>query len=127
MRMSVSFIAVRLLIAWAVAGLSLLAGASGYVAGLAAGLAFVGLLVLHGRGRYLHTGRGAVLARDERGRAIADRAARNGFVVLILAVTALSLATHGLGRSALPVAWLDAALAAGSLAWIASDLWQRRG
>jgi len=32
-----------------------------------------------------------------------------------------------LGRASVPVGAVEGALAAGALAWLASDLWQRRG
>ena len=127
MRMPVSFVATRLLAAIVVGGLAVLVGASWYAAGALAGLAAVGLLVASRQGRHLSTANGAVLRRDERGRMIADRAARNGFVVLLLAVAAITVAAHALGRTSVSVGLVDAALAAGALAWLASDLWQRRG
>jgi len=127
MRMPVSFVATRLLAAIVVGGLAVLVGASWYAAGALAGLAAVGLLVASRQGRHLSTANGAVLRRDERGRMIADRAARNGFVVLLLGVAAITLAAHALGRTSVSVGLVDAALAAGALAWLASDLWQRRG
>ncbi|HKI56968.1 MAG TPA: hypothetical protein VKB31_07420 [Trueperaceae bacterium] len=122
-----SFVATRLLAAIVVGGLAVLVGASWYAAGALAGLAAVGLLVASRQGRHLSTANGAVLRRDERGRMIADRAARNGFVVLLLAVAAITVAAHALGRTSVSVGLVDAALAAGALAWLASDLWQRRG
>jgi len=125
--MPVSFVATRLLAAIVVGGLAVLVGASWYAAGALAGLAAVALLVASRQGRHLSTANGAVLRRDERGRMIADRAARNGFVVLLLAVAAITVAAHALGRTSVSVGLVDAALAAGALAWLASDLWQRRG
>ncbi len=127
MRLPLSFVAARLLAAALLGGLAALAGASWYVAGALAGVAAVALLVARRQGRYLAGQRGAVLQRDERGRMIADRAARNGFVVLVLAVGAISIVAHALGRASIPLGLLEGALAAGALAWLASDAWQRRG
>ncbi len=120
-----------LLTRWtAAAVLGLLAGlatGSWYLGGLFGGVAFVALLVLRRSGRYLGTPQGAVLARDERGRTIADRAARNGFAVMMLTLAAVAVAWHALGRSAVPLPWIDALLALAGVTWLASDLWQRRG
>ena len=127
MRMPLAFVATRTLVAAALGALAVLVGASWYAAGVLAGVALVALLVARRSGRYLSTDNGAVLRRDERGREIADRAARNGFVVLVLAVGAISAVSHALGRASVPVGAVEGALAAGALAWLASDLWQRRG
>ena len=127
MRMPLAFVATRTLVAAALGALAVLVGASWYAAGVLAGVALVALLVTRRSGRYLSTDNGAVLRRDERGREIADRAARNGFVVLVLAVGAISAVSHALGRASVPVGAVEGALAAGALAWLASDLWQRRG
>lgn len=127
MRASIPYLLTR----WAAAAvLGLLAGlatGSWYLGGLFGGVALVALLVLRRSGRYLGTPQGAVLARDERGRTIADRAARNGFVVLMLTLAAVAVAGHALGRSAVPLPWIDALLALAGVTWLASDLWQRRG
>jgi len=125
--MPLAFVATRTLVAAALGALAVLVGASWYAAGVLAGVALVALLVARRSGRYLSTDNGAVLRRDERGREIADRAARNGFVVLVLAVGAISAVSHALGRASVPVGAVEGALAAGALAWLASDLWQRRG
>jgi len=125
--MPLAFVATRTLVAAALGALAVLVGASWYAAGVLAGVALVALLVTRRSGRYLSTDNGAVLRRDERGREIADRAARNGFVVLVLAVGAISAVSHALGRASVPVGAVEGALAAGALAWLASDLWQRRG
>ena len=127
MRMPLAFVATRTLVAAALGALAVLVGASWYAAGVLAGVALVALLVARRSGRYLSTDNGSVLRRDERGREIADRAARNGFVVLVLAVGAISAVSHALGRASVPVGAVEGALAAGALAWLASDLWQRRG
>ncbi len=121
------YVATRLLVAVVLAVLAGAVSGSAYVAGMFGGLIFVVLLVARRSGRYLTTGDGAVLRRDERGREIADRAARSGFVVLVLATGALALVYHALGRAAVPVGLLEGALALGALSWLASDLWQRRG
>ncbi|MEJ2287528.1 MAG: hypothetical protein P8Y02_02595 [Deinococcales bacterium] len=126
MTMSFRYLATRLVVATALALFAGLATGNAYVAGALGGVAFVALVVVRRSGRYLETSDGAVLQRDERGRSIADRAARNGFVVLVLATAALSLASHALGRSTVSVTLVEAALALGALTWLASDLWQRR-
>lgn len=127
MMLSARYLAPRLLAVAALVVLAGLAGGSWYVAGLLGGVVLVALLALRRSGRYLVTAEGAVLQRDERGRAIADRAARNGFVVLVLATGALSIAFHVAGRTAVPLGLLEGAMALGALVWLASDLWQRRG
>lgn len=127
MSMSARYVVTRLLVAAVLAVLVGLVSGSSYLAGAVGGLGFVVLLVARRSGRYLTTADGAVLRRDERGREIADRAARNGFVVLVLATGALSMVFHALGRTAVPVGLLEGALALAALAWLASDLWQRRG
>jgi len=120
------YLLTRLAAAVALGVLAGLAAGSWYIGGLFGGGAFAVLLVARRSGRYLGTPRGAVLTRDERGRSIADRAARNGFVVLLLAIAAVTVVGHVLGRSAAPLPLLDAALALGALTWLASDVWQRR-
>jgi hypothetical protein len=127
MSMSFRYVATRLFVAAVMAVLVGLVGGSWYLAGVFGGLSFVVLMVARRGGRYLTSADGSVLRRDERGREIADRAARNGFVVLMLATGTLSMVFHALGRAAVPVGLLEGALALAALAWLASDLWQRRG
>ncbi len=127
MILSARYVATRLFVAVVLAVLAGLVSGSAYLAGMFGGLIFVVLLVARRSGRYLSTANGAILRRDERGREIADRAARNGFVVLVLATGGLAMVFHALGRTAVPVGLLEGALALGALAWLASDLWQRRG
>ena len=125
--MSARYVATRLLVAAVITVLAGLVGGSWYLAGVFGGLGFVVPMVARRGGRSFTTANGSVLRRDERGREIADRAARNGFVVLVAATGALAMAFHAPGRAAVPVGLLEEALALGALAWLASDLWQRRG
>lgn len=53
-------------------------------------------------------------------------AARNGFVVVILALGAARLSFHAAALPTAPTYLLDVILAAGGLTWLASDLLQRR-
>lgn len=67
------------------------------------------------------------MRRDERGELIRDRAARNGFVGLMLAAAALGVYAALAGLSDVPSAAVSGLVLLGFLVYFASDLWLRRG
>jgi hypothetical protein len=94
-----------------------------------AGAAALGLFFTAPRsGRYVVRAQGGVapLRRDERARAIRDRAARNGFVLTVLGVAGLTLVYGLILDTAVPVAALGGILALAFATYFASDLWLRR-
>ncbi len=128
MSIRLKYVLTRLPIVVALALLAALAGGSVWLVGAVAGAAGAAIALVPGGGRYgVRSGpRGVALERDERGRLIADRAARNGFVVVVVALGAASIVLHASGRSVVPGYLLDLILAAGVLTWMGSDLLQRR-
>ncbi len=68
----------------------------------------------------------APLRRDERSRAIRDKAARNAFIVTVLAVAGLLLAYGRVLHAAVPVTALSAVLALAVITYAVSDLCLRR-
>lgn len=63
---------------------------------------------------------------DERMQAIRDRAAKNAFITLMLALALLSLYFGLIRPGAIPVQWLQGVLGLGFLAYFVSDALQRR-
>lgn len=80
-------------------------------------------------GRYtVRPERGAgALRRDERGKALAQLSARNGFVAVMVGLAAVGVAYGVLLDRAVPAAALGLLVALGWAAYFASDLWLRRG
>ncbi len=68
----------------------------------------------------------APLRRDERSRAIRDKAARNAFIVMTLAVAGLTIAYGRVLDAAVPVPALSVVLALAVATYAASDLCLRR-
>ena len=108
--------------------LFVLAGSPWWSGVLVAGLAFGWFLAAPRIGRYsVHPEFGVTaLRRDERSQAINDRAARNAFVICMLALGALAAYSTGLGLSSLPVAVFKWLLILGVLVYYATDFWVRR-
>ena len=93
------------------------------------GLAILGLFLWAPRsGRYaVHPELGVTaLRRDERTQSFNDKAARNAFVVTMLAIAAIALYFGAAGSAAVPVALLEQILLVGVLAYFVSDffLWR---
>ena len=81
-----------------------------------------------------HSGRYAVhpelgvtaLRRDERTQVVNDRAARNAFVISMLALGAITIYFGIIGAVVIPSSILKVLLGIGALAYFISDLWLRR-
>jgi uncharacterized membrane protein YhdT len=113
----------------AILGVALCAGGMPWWGAVAAGgLALVFFLVVLRSGRYVVQDRDglAPLRRDERSRAIRDKAARNSFVLTILSLAGLTIAYGLILCTAVPVAALGGILALSVLVYVASDLYLRR-
>ena len=68
----------------------------------------------------------AALRRDERTQAINDRAAKNAFVISMLATAGIALYASLTGAFVVSLGVLKALLIIGALVYFASDLWLRR-
>jgi hypothetical protein len=79
-------------------------------------------------GRYsVHPEFGATaLRRDERSQAINDKAARNAFVISMLALAAIVIYHGSLALDSAPLAVLKWILILGVLVYYASDFWLRK-
>jgi uncharacterized membrane protein len=113
------------------AGFGVLLAATGttwWVAALMAGIVFLLFLWAPQSGRYaVHPELGVTaLRRDERTQGINDKAAKNAFVVVMLAVLGLVLYYGRLAPAEVPVSALDLLLALGALTYFGTDLWLRR-
>ena len=112
-------------------GLGILLAATGttwWVAALMAGIVFLLFLWAPQSGRYaVHPELGVTaLRRDERTQGITDKAARNAFVVIMLAVLALVLYYGRHEPAKIPLSALDLLIALGALTYFGTDLWLRR-
>ncbi len=81
-----------------------------------------------GSGRYVVREKGGAtpLRRDERSQAVADKSARNGFVVTVLAVAALTMVYGRVLEDSVPVSALVGILGLAALTYALSDLFLRR-
>ena len=118
----------RLVLSLALGALFVITGSAWWMGVLIAGLAFVWFLVAPRLGRYaVHPELGAsALRRDERSEAINAAAARNAFVVSMLAVGGLIIYHGALALDRVPLVALEALLVLGVLVYYASDFWLRR-
>jgi len=118
----------RTLISAALGGLFALTGASWWMAVLAAATAFAFFLWVPRSGRYaVHPRFGVTALRhDERTRALTDKAARNAFVVTILAIAAIAIYFGSAAQADVPIAFLSGVIALAALTYFTSDLWLRR-
>lgn len=91
-------------------------------------LVLVFFLAARRSGRYVVESADGVapLRRDERSRAIRDKAARNAFVATVLAVAGLTIAYGRVLDAAVPVTALSGVLALAVVTYAASDLCLRR-
>lgn len=110
------------------ATLLIISGAELWV-GILAGLLTFGWFLLAPRiGRYVvrHEAGVAALHRDERAQAINNAAARNGFVVAMLAAGAVVVHAILRAQSTVPVDVLEWLMLLGIVVYSASDIWMRR-
>lgn len=108
--------------------LFVLAGSTWWTGALVGALAFLWFLAAPRLGRYaVDPDRGFMaLQRDERTSAIHNTAARNAFVICMLAAGGVVLYAASQSMPAVPVALFQALLALGALVYYASDFWLRR-
>ena len=108
--------------------LFLLSGSSWWAALLVAAVAFGWFLLAPHIGRYsVHPEFGVTaLRRDERSQLINDKAARNAFVVSILAVAGAAIYFEAIALAAAPIAVFKWLLILGAAAYYVSDFWLRK-
>jgi len=117
----------RIFIAIAFGALARVTGASWPTTiGFAVGALAI-FLYLPKSGRYLIQPRNSIapFREDEFGRAIRNRAARDGFVLLTLGFFVLHLYA-AIAKTVIPASWFDALFVVGWLAYLISDFWRRR-
>jgi hypothetical protein len=108
--------------------LLLLAGSSWWIAAVV-GVLVLGFFLLAPRGgRYVVKAEHVVTAlrRDERTQAVANKAARNGFVALMLAAAALAIYWGAIAETGVPAYVLYLLVALGWVVYFVSDFWLRR-
>ncbi len=109
-------------------GLLLVAGSPWWVV-TAIGVLALGFFLLAPRsGRYVVKAEcgATALRRDERTQAVAHKAARNGFIALMLATAAVALYWGAIVKAAVPTYVLYVLVALGWVVYFASDSWLRR-
>ncbi len=106
----------------------LLAGSAWWIAVLVAAIAFGWFLIAPHIGRYaVHPELGVTaLRRDERTQVVNDKAARNAFVISMLAVAAVAIYYEALAAGSVPVDVIKWLLVLGAVAYYASVFWLRR-
>jgi hypothetical protein len=118
----------RAVIALAMGLLFALTGSPWWLAALIGGLVLAFFLWAPLSGRYVVQPENGITAlrRDERTQGINDKAARNAFVVSMLALAGISIYFGAVAPALVPVALLNLVLALGALTYFASDVWLRR-
>ncbi len=118
----------RILLSVAFGGLFALTGSPWWMAVLASAALIALFLYAPRSGRYaVHPELGiAALQRDERTQTITDRAARNAFVLTMMAIAAMSIYFGVISPGGVPVIALDLTLVLGAVTYFASDLLLRR-
>ncbi len=118
----------RALISLAFGGLLALTGSPWWMAVLVGLLVFALFLWAPRSGRYaVHPELGVTaLRRDERTQVINDKAARNGFVVTILAIAAIATYFGTIAQTDVPILALHLSLVLGVMTYFFSDFWLRR-
>ena len=109
-------------------GLFWLTGSPLWEAALIGGLLLALFLWAPHSGRYsVHPEFGVTaLRRDERTQVVNDKAARNAFVAVMLALAAASLYWGSAGAAVVSIGVLKILLIGGTLIYFASDLWFRK-
>jgi len=128
MRSMTAYYLSRAAISIAFGALFAVTGSSWWMALLMGGLVLAFFLWAPRSGRYaVHSELGiTALRRDERTQGINDKAARNAFVVSMLAVGGIALYFGALALTSVPLAALQLVLAVGALTYFVSDAWLRR-
>jgi hypothetical protein len=118
----------RTLIAAALGGILALAGSPWWMSTSIGVLALAFFIWAPHSGRYVIRPESGIapLRRDERTQAVNDRAARNAFVVCMLATAAAAIYFGLVARANVPVIVLDVTLALGLATYFVSDLILRR-
>jgi len=118
----------RAMITVAFALLLALTGMEWWLATLMGALVLIFFLWAPRSGRYaVHPEFGATaLRRDERTQGINDKAARNAFIVTLLAIAGIAIYFGSIAPAAVPVAILERALILGALTYFVSDFFLRR-
>jgi hypothetical protein len=118
----------RALISLGFGAFFVLTGSPWWMAILFAGVAFGFFLWAPHGGRYVAHPEAGVTAmqRDERTQAIADKAARNAFVVLAFSVAGIVIYFGMYARTSVPVTVLNLTLVLAGLVYAVSDFWLRR-
>ena len=126
--MRMPYIASRAVVAAVLAVALYFGGLPWWSAVLAGGLALAYFLWAHGSGRYVvrEKGGAAPLRRDERSQTVADKSARNAFVVTVLAVAALTMVYGRVLEDSVPVSALVGVLGLAALTYALSDPFLRR-
>ena len=126
-KMSLYYIS-RAFISLALGGLFALTGSRWWMSVLVSVIAFAFFLWAPHSKRYtVHPEHSVTsLRRDERTQAINNKAARNAFVVTILAVAATAIYFGTIAPADAPVFFLNLTLALGMLTYFVSDFWLRR-
>jgi polyferredoxin len=125
--MKMAYIVSRGAVAAVFSGILYAGGLTWWIAALVGVLTFAFFLAAPRSGRYVVQGDGiAPLRRDERSGAIRDKAARNAFVVTILAVAGLTVAYGRVLDAAIPVSALSGILGLAAVAYAISELCLRR-
>ena len=103
-------------------------GMQAWVAALVGGVIFAFFLWAPRSGRYaVHPELGVTaLRRDERTQGINDKAARNGFVVSMLALGGVAVYFGSISPADVPLGVLQLVLLLGVLTYYATDFWMRR-
>ena len=118
----------RAFISVAFGGLWALTGSAWWMAVLVSAILFALFLYAPHSGRYaVHPELGVMaLQRDERTQTINDKAARNAFVVAMLAVAGIAIYFGAMASADVPVMALKLVLVLAALAYFLSDFWLRR-
>jgi hypothetical protein len=118
----------RAIIAVTIGGILLAGGSPWWISIGIAGLVMIWFFVAPRLGRYaVHPEYGVTaLRRDERAEAINNAAARNAFVVSMLAIGGVIIYVRAAASDGIPTTVLKAILLLGVLVYYASDFWLRR-
>ena len=123
-----SYYVSRIIISIVLGGLFALLGAQWWMAVLAGLLALAVFLYAPLSGRYaVQPDKGiAPLGRDEFSRSVTDKAGRNAFAFMIIALAGILVYSLLSARTVVPVNALSVVLALGVIVFFVSDYWMRR-